>query len=125
MVEIGPRILPALDRDLAEYAMTLIGTVIYVPPRDDEPGKFVPFAGDLEDILCVQHERVVAGDNTVRYNGRTLQIPADRHRHHYVKATVRVHEYPDGSLAVFHGPRCLARFDGDGNEIENRHRKAA
>src|SRR3546814_2546119 len=34
------------DRDLAEYAMTLIGTVIYVPPRDDEPGKFVPFAGD-------------------------------------------------------------------------------
>jgi transposase len=92
---------------------------------EDAGSAFVPFAGDLEDILCVQHERVVAGDNTVRYNGRTLQIPADRHRHHYVKATVRVHEYPDGSLAVFHGPRCLARFDGDGNEIENRHRKAA
>src|SRR3546814_13333299 len=34
------------DRDLAEYAMKLIGTVIYVPPKDDEPGTFVPFAGD-------------------------------------------------------------------------------
>ena len=39
------------DRDLAEYAMTLIGTVIYVPPRDDEPGKFVPFAGDASSTL--------------------------------------------------------------------------
>ena len=27
---------------------------------------------------------------TVRYKNRTLQIPADRHRHHYVKAQVRV-----------------------------------
>lgn len=31
--------------------MTLIGTVIYVPPRDDEPGKFVPFAGDASSTL--------------------------------------------------------------------------
>lgn len=39
------------DRDLAEYAMTLIGTVIYVPPKDDEPGKLVPFAGDASSTL--------------------------------------------------------------------------
>src|SRR3546814_3548809 len=31
--------------------MTLIGTVIYVPPKDDEPGKFVPFAGDASSTL--------------------------------------------------------------------------
>ena len=30
-------------------------------------------------------------DNTVRYKRRLLQLPADRHRRHYVKATVRVH----------------------------------
>ena len=59
------------------------------------------FAGTLKDILCAQEDRVVAGDNTVRYKNRTLQIPADRHRHHYVKAQVR----PDGHRAVFHGPR--------------------
>ena len=29
---------------------------------------------------------VVGNDNTVRYKSRTLQIPADRHRRHYVKA---------------------------------------
>jgi transposase len=86
---------------------------------------FVPFAGDLADILCVQEERVVAGDNTVRYKGKSLQIPADRHRHHYVKARVRVHHYPDGHLAVFHGPRCLVRFDTDGNRIDNDDKRHA
>jgi hypothetical protein len=92
----------------------------------EEPASaFVPFAGDLADILCIQDERVVGNDNTVRYKRLTLQIPEDRHRHHYVKATVRVHEYPDASLAVFHGPRCLARFDAAGAEIENHERKVA
>jgi len=86
---------------------------------------FVPFAGRLEDILCVQHERTVTGDNTVRYNNRDLQIPQDRHRHHYVKANVRVHQYPDGNLAVFHGPRRLARFDADGTPIEDNDKQQA
>ena len=72
----------------------------------DEGGTaFVPFAGHLRYILCVHEDRVVGNDNTVRYRNRVLQIPQDRHRHHYVKARVRVHEYPDGGLAIFHGPR--------------------
>ena len=62
---------------------------------------------------------------TVRYKGLSLQIPADRHRHHYVKARVRVHEYPDHNLAVFHGPRCLARYRADGAPIETPERRAA
>src|SRR3546814_9914362 len=48
------------DRDLAEYAMTLIGTVIYVPPRDDEPGKFVPFrseehTSELQSLMRISY----------------------------------------------------------------------
>ncbi|HEY9091525.1 conjugal transfer protein TraH [Parasphingorhabdus sp.] len=39
------------DRELAEYAMTLIGTIIYIPPKDNTPGKFVPFAGDASSTL--------------------------------------------------------------------------
>ena len=80
---------------------------------------FTPWIGtSLAEILCVQDERVVANDNTVRYQGRSLQIPQDPHRFHYVKVTVRVHAYPDGTLAVFHGPRCLARYQRDGRVIE-------
>jgi transposase len=86
---------------------------------------FVPFAGNLDDVLCVQEERQVGNDNTVRYKNRTLQIPADRHRHHYVKATVRVHEYRDGRLAVFHGPRRLAVFAADGTPVDASSRHAA
>lgn len=85
-----------------------------------EPGTaFVRWIGTgLTDMLCVQEERVVANDNTVRYQGKSLQIPPDRHRFHYVKVTVRVHAYPDGALAVFHGPRCLARYQPNGQVIE-------
>ena len=80
---------------------------------------FIPWVGPhLTEMLCVQEERVVAKDNTVRYQGLHLQIPQDPHRFHDVKVTVRVHEYPDGTLAVFHGPRCLARYHADGRLIE-------
>ncbi|MBC2668227.1 conjugal transfer protein TraH [Novosphingobium piscinae] len=39
------------DQELAEYAMTLLGTIIYVPPGDNDPGKFVPVAGDASSTL--------------------------------------------------------------------------
>jgi hypothetical protein len=97
----------------------------FARPAEEAGSAFVAFAGDLADILCVQEERVVGNDNTVRYKGRTLQIPADRHRHHYVKARVRVHEFPDATLAVFHGPRCLARYRADGSPMETAGQQAA
>jgi hypothetical protein len=98
-------------------------------PAAETGTAFIPWIGShLAEILCVQEERVVANDNTVRYQGLSLQIPQDPHRFHYVKVTVRVHAYPDGTLAVFHGPRCLARYDADGRlietEVASRRRKA-
>jgi hypothetical protein len=80
-----------------------------------EPGSFVPYVGrPIEDVLCVQEDRVVGADNCVTWHRRSLQIPPQRHRQHYVRATVRVHQYPDDDLAIFDGPRCLARFDSKG-----------
>ena len=77
---------------------------------------FIPYiGGQLPEILCEQHERVVGNDNCVRFGGMKLQIPADGARHHYVKVRVRVHRYVDGTLAVFHGPRKLAGYDAQGN----------
>jgi hypothetical protein len=46
-----------------------------------------------------------------------LQLPPSRLRPHFVKATVRVHEYPNGSLAVFWGPHLLAHYDASGGII--------
>ena len=112
------------NRFLAEVLWPAHNARFAVAPTE-AGSAFVPFAGDLADILCVHDERVVAGDNTVRHKNRTLQIPADRHRHHYVKARVRVHEYPDGTIAVFHGPRCLARYHADGEAIGDNDEQAA
>ena len=70
---------------------------------------FLPYVGRaLADILAIQDGRQVQNDNTVRYKGLVLQIPEQAHRRHFVKASVKVHEYPDASLAIFH-PRCTAR----------------
>ena len=78
---------------------------------------FVPAAQEQwRDVLAVQEERTVAPDNTVAWSGKRLQIPAHPGRAHYVRAKVRVHEYPDGELAVFHGPRCLVRWCSEGLE---------
>lgn len=38
-------------------------------------------------------------------------------RKHFVKAAVRVLEYPDGTVSVFLGPHRLATFAADGQEI--------
>ena len=56
----------------------------------------------------------------------SLQLPPDRRRHHHVKARVKVHEYPDGNLAVFRGHRCLGRYQPDGTLIgEAKNAKTA
>lgn len=106
--------MAAANRYLQEIYRPAFNAEFTRPAR--EPGSaFVPFIGaHLAEILCEHFERRVGNDNCVHFEGRVLQIPADRHRCHYVKAKVRVHHYPDQTLAVFHGPRCLARYDAQG-----------
>jgi len=107
--------MEAASRYLAEVYLPAHNRRFREAPAEAESA-FVPWRGQgLADVLSVQEERTVGNDNTVRYRNRVLQIPADRHRHHYVKCKVRVHEYPDGALAIFHGPRCLARYHADGS----------
>lgn len=76
---------------------------------------FVAIPGvNLDEILCIQEERQVDRDNTVVYRKLKLQIPPSPLRPHFVKARVKVRQYQDGSHAIFHGPRCLARYDSAG-----------
>lgn len=90
----------------------------FMQPALEEGSAFVPWiGGDLNDYLCEVYERVVGKDNCVAFEGMALQIPKDRHRMHYVKVQVKVHRYPDGRLALFHGPRCLARYDAQGQPM--------
>jgi len=96
---------------------------VYLPAHNErfalapaQPGSaFTAIPGvDLDEILCVQEERQVGNDNCVSYRTLKLQIPESPLRPHFVKARVKVHLYPDGSHAVFHGPRCIGRYDETG-----------
>jgi len=98
----------------------------FMQPAAEVGTAFVEWIGaNLDDILCEQHDRTVTADNCVTFEGKTLQIPADRYRCHYVKVRVRVHRYVDGSLAIFHGPRKLADYDKQGQLKEIKKKKAA
>lgn len=87
----------------------------FMQPAMEEGSAFVAWIGGcLDDILCERYERQVGADNCVSFAGVKLQIPADRHRCHYVKAKVAVLRRADGALAIFHGPRKLADYDPTG-----------
>ena len=61
-------------------------------------------------MLCIQQERRVGNDNCVHWQGRQLQIPPTPLRPHLVRAKVRIHDYPDGTVAIFKGPLRLVNF---------------
>jgi transposase len=117
--------LAAANRYLARKYRPAFNAEFAVPARE-AGSAFVPWiGGNLDDILCEQVERTVGHDNCVRYENLFLQLPADRHRCHYVKARVRVHRYPDGRLAVFHGPRRLADYNSAGKPLKLKVKRAA
>jgi transposase len=100
---------------------------LFAKPAEIAQSAFVPVADPalISEALCIEEERTVSRDNTVGYQRLRLQLPPSPVRPHYVKAHVKVRQYPDATLAVFHGPRLLARYTKDGDLIEPQSLKAA
>ncbi len=114
----GITTVDAANRWLAESYIAQHNAAFAVE-AEQEGSAFVPDrAGLWREILCVQEDRTVGNDNTVKWNRLSLQLPPSRLRPHFVKATVRVHQYPDGTIAVFLGPHRLADYDARGRIIE-------
>jgi transposase len=127
------------DRLTKELALAGIATVeaadaylrdVYIPAHnarfaiepEQEGSAFVAIAGvALGEILCIQEERQVGNDNCVSFNRLQLQIPESPLRAHFVKAQVKVRHYHDGSHAIFHGQRCLGRYDREGVAVERQN----
>ena len=109
--------MPEANRSLAEHYRAAFHEAFTVPAT--EPGSaFVPFIGPgLADLMGEHYERTVGRDHCVSFQGKRLQLPAQTHRYHFVKARARVHRSPDGRLAVCHGPRKLAEYECDGSLV--------
>ena len=122
-----------LPKELALAGITTVAganrwlTETYIPEHngafaveaEQEGSGFVAdSAGVSREILCVHEERTVGNDNTVQWRNMSLQLPPSRLRPHFVRASVRVHEYPDGQTAIFLGPHRLADYDADGTLLD-------
>ncbi len=101
----------AANRYLRDVFVQRYNEQFAIEPEEAGSGFVAAEEHQWRDVLCIQEERVVAPDNTVSWNGRRLQIPAHPSRAHFVRAKVRVHEYADGAMAIFHGPRRLVQWN--------------
>ena len=120
----GITTVEAANRWLAKTYIPEHNARFAVAPEQEGSGFVADHAGLWREILCVQDERTVGADNTVRYRNLRLQLPPSRLRAHFVKATVRVHEYPDGDISIFWGPHRLADFDASGAPRHNQDQAA-
>jgi len=116
--------LAAANRWLAETYIAAYNARFAVAPEQETSAFVEDRAGAWQEILCIHEERAVAKDNTVKWRGLCLQIPPSRLRPHFVKAIVRVREYPDASLAIFLGPHKLAEYDPTGAIIDTTAKAA-
>ena len=110
----GITTIAAANRWLAETYWPAHNAAFAVAPAEIGSAFVLDRTGRVREILCLQEERRVGNDNTVKWRGLSLQIPPSPRRAHFVRATVRVHDYPDGHLAIFHGPHRLADYDPQG-----------
>jgi hypothetical protein len=76
---------------------------------------FVPCTGtDLDRGFSLQHERVVARENTVGFARLTLQIERQQWRSTLVGCRVAVYEHLDGTLSLGYGTHEVGGYDPEG-----------
>lgn len=82
-----------------------------VPPAQTESA-YRPWPAGLrhDSVFCFKHERVVAKDNTISFNGHRLPIAPGRSRSSYAHCRVEVRQQLNGQLLVSYQGRPLARF---------------
>jgi transposase len=88
-----------------------------VKPAQPESA-FVKLAGiELELVLSSQYERIVRNDNTITFKNLILQLPSTRHRLHFVRCPVTVHQFANGTLGISYQGRLLACYDALGGPL--------
>src|SRR5437867_6779216 len=105
----GIRTLEEANRFLRERGIPEMNRK-FSRPAAERGHAFVPVRGrDLDRIFSVQHERVVANDNTVRLAGRVWQLERTRWRGTLAGCRVRICEHLDGRVTIVYGPHVVGR----------------
>ena len=79
---------------------------------------FVPLRRkDLDLVFSLQHERVVARDNTVSFAQRSWQLERTKLRGTLAGCRVVVHEHLDDTLSITFGPHVVGRYRTEAVEM--------
>ncbi len=104
----------AANRYLRERFIPAFNTEFARPPADPTSA-FVPLGRvDLDQILCVEEERVVGRDNVVVLAGVALQVAKQPGRRSCAGHRVLVRRHLDGRYSTWYGARCLGRYARQG-----------
>ena len=93
------RFLPRHNRQFAKPALKAQPAWRQVDPKR------------LEQSLCFKYQRVVAKDNTVRFEGGLFQIPKRSPFLSHAGKKIQVHVLVDSSVEFFYNGERIARFD--------------
>ena len=108
----------AANRYLRERFIPAFNTEFARPPADPTSA-FVPLGRvDLDQILCVEEERVVGRDNVVTLAGVALQVAKQPGRRSCAGLRVLVRRHLDGPYSIWYGARCLGRYDRQGRALQ-------
>jgi hypothetical protein len=113
----GITTVAAANRYLREQFVPAFNAEFGRAPRE-AASAFVALGGvDLEQILCVETERVVARDNVVVLNHLALQLAKQPGRRTCAGLRVLIRRHLNGRHTVWYGGRCLGRYDAHGRPL--------
>ena len=109
-MEAGNRFLPAwLDANNDRFAVS--------PRSDADMHRPVPADLDLRTVFCLQEERSIGQDFTVRYHNRWLQIPAQKELPK-PRTKIVLQEWRDGTLRLYHNKREITCHELDERPVK-------
>ena len=87
---------------------------------------FVPLRRkDLDLVFSIQHERIVARDNTVSFANRVWQLERSKLRATLAGCRVTIHEHLNETVSITFGPHLVGRFDAEARPlVANQKTKA-
>lgn len=98
----------------------------WTSPAACEGTAFVPCRReDLDRIFSLQHERIVAADNTIQFGNSVFQLERSPLRISFAKCRVKVYEHLDGRIEIGYGPHTLGWYRPDGQLLKPRIAKVA
>lgn len=84
----------------------------FTVPASERGTAFVPLRRkDLDLVFSLQHERVVARDNTVSFANRVWQLERSKLRATLAGCRVTIHEHLDETISITFGPHLVGRFN--------------